>query len=262
MAEQAHRAVAANDASPEAPAGRVLARARHVGKTFTSGALEATVLHDVSLDVRAGEFALLMGPSGSGKTTLLCLLSGLLRPSTGEVELCEVPISRLPEREAAEVRRRSVGFVFQTYNLFPALSALDNVAEVLALKGMPRSQALAVASAALTRVGLARRLAHRPGELSGGERQRVAIARALASEPALIFGDEPTASLDRQTGLEVVELLKKQVNKNCAVLLVTHDPRLLPFADRLIEIDDGRIMRDEVLRGPAGHAGPARDGTS
>jgi putative ABC transport system ATP-binding protein len=224
--------------------GAVLARASHVSKTYQSGALEATVLHDVSLEVRAGEFALLMGPSGSGKTTLLCVLSGLLRPSLGDVELCRVPISRLPDREAAEVRRRSVGFVFQTYNLFPALSAQDNVAEVLALKGMPRPKAREIAAQALARVGLGKRLEHRPGELSGGERQRVAIARAMAGEPALIFGDEPTAALDRHTGLEVVELLKQQVSERCGVLLVTHDPRLVPFADRLIEIDDGRIVGD------------------
>jgi putative ABC transport system ATP-binding protein len=234
-------------AAAEAP---LLARADRVSKTFNSGTLEATVLHEVSLEVRAGEFALLMGPSGSGKTTLLCLLSGLLRPSQGQVELCGVPITQRPEREAAEVRRRSVGFVFQTYNLFPALTALDNVAEVLALKGMPRPQALAVAAAALERVGLARRLDHRPGELSGGERQRVAIARALAGAPTVIFGDEPTAALDRHTGLEVVQLLKQQVGPRCGVLLVTHDPRLVPFADRLIEIDDGRILRDERQAAP------------
>lgn len=223
---------------------RVLAQARAVSKTFSSGTLVATVLHEVSLAVRAGEFALLMGPSGSGKTTLLCLLSGLLRPSAGDIELCGVPISTLPDRAASEVRRRSVGFVFQTYNLFPALTALDNVAEVLTLKGMPRAQALDVAGAALARVGLTHRLRHRPGELSGGERQRVAIARALAGEPALIFGDEPTAALDRHTGLEVVELLKQQVNERCGVLLVTHDTRLVPYADRVIEIDDGRLQAD------------------
>jgi putative ABC transport system ATP-binding protein len=233
---------------PAAP--RVLARARDVSKTYASGTLQATVLHEVSLEIRAGEFALLMGPSGSGKTTLLCVLSGLLRPSAGEVELCDVPISRLADRAAAEVRRNAVGFVFQTYNLFPALSALDNVAEVLALKGMPRARAIAVARAALEEVGLGRRLDHRPGELSGGERQRVAIARAMAGRPSLIFGDEPTAALDRQTGLEVVELLKRQVSGDCGVLLVTHDPRLLPFADRLIEIDDGRILRDQPLHAP------------
>jgi len=232
----------------------VLARAHGVSKTFRSGTIEATVLRDVTLEVRAGEFVLLMGPSGSGKTTLLCVLSGLLRPTGGDVDLCGVPISRLPERAAGEVRRHKVGFVFQSYNLFPALSALDNVAEVLALKGMQREQARSVAGRSLAEVGLASRLDHRPGELSGGERQRVAIARALAGDPSLIFGDEPTAALDRQTGLEVVALLKDQVNERRGVMLVTHDARLLRFADRVVEIDDGRIVRDDAVDRVAGVA--------
>jgi len=222
----------------------ILVRARGLTKTFSPGTIETTVLRSVSLVIRSGELALLMGPSGSGKTTLLCVLSGLLRPSAGEVELCGVPISRLPDRAAAEVRRSNVGFVFQTYNLFPALSALDNVAEVLTLKGMPREQARTMAGEALGRVGLKDRLRHRPGELSGGERQRVAIARALAGNPTLIFGDEPTAALDRHTGMDVVQLIKDQVNERRGVLLVTHDLRLTRFADRVIEIDDGQIVRD------------------
>lgn len=221
-----------------------LIRASGLTKTFSPGAIETTALHGISLVVRSGELALLMGPSGSGKTTLLCVLSGLLRPTAGEVELCGVPISRLPDRAAAEVRRSSVGFVFQTYNLFPALSALDNVAEVLALKGTPREQAHATAREALARVGLGERLRHLPGELSGGERQRVAIARALAGSPALILGDEPTAALDRHTGMDIVQLIKDQVSERCGVLLVTHDMRLTRFADRVIEIDDGQIVRD------------------
>jgi len=232
----------------------VLARAHGVSKTFRSGTIEVTVLRDVTLEVRTGELVLLMGPSGSGKTTLLCVLSGLLRPSMGDVDLCGVPISRLPERAAGEVRRRNVGFVFQTYNLFPALSALDNVAEVLTLKGMARERARFVAEGSLAGVGLGSRLDHRPGELSGGERQRVAIARALAGDPSLIFGDEPTAALDRQTGLEVVALLKDQVNERRGVMLVTHDARLLRFADRVVEIDDGRIVRDDAVDRVAGVA--------
>jgi putative ABC transport system ATP-binding protein len=227
--------------------GAVLVRARGVGKTFRIGTTDNSVLRDIDLELRAGELALLMGPSGSGKSTLLCILSGLLRPSAGDVELCGVPISRLPEREGAEVRRSKVGFVFQTYNLFAALSALDNVAEVLALKGMPRAEAREVASATLARVGLGARLAHRPGELSGGERQRVAIARALAGGPAVIFGDEPTAALDRHTGAEIVSLLRDQVNEQRGVLLVTHDLRLARFADRVIDIDDGRIVGDRLV---------------
>ena len=222
----------------------ILIRGLGLSKSFQPGAIETRVLRGISLVIRSGELALLMGPSGSGKTTLLCVLSGLLRPTAGEVELCGVPISRLPDSAAAEVRRGNVGFVFQTYNLFPALSALDNVAEVLALKGTPREQARAVAGEALGRVGLGDRLRHRPGELSGGERQRVAIARALAGNPALILGDEPTAALDRHTGMDIVQLIKDQVSERCGVLLVTHDMRLTRFADRVIEIDDGQIVSD------------------
>jgi putative ABC transport system ATP-binding protein len=221
-----------------------LVRARGVGKTFGAGAMATKVLDVVSLEVRGGELTLLMGPSGSGKTTLLCILSGLMRPSEGEVELCGVPISRLPAQAAAEVRRHHVGFIFQTYNLFPALNALDNVAEVLALKGTPRPQAQEIARDALVRVGLGDRLHHQPGQLSGGERQRVAIARALAGDPSLIFGDEPTAALDRHTGMDVVGLLKEQVTPRRGVMLVTHDLRLTQFADRVIDIDDGRLVGD------------------
>ncbi len=229
------------DARATAGGRAVLVQARALGRTFRLGPVETAVVSEVSLQLREGELTLLMGPSGSGKTTLLCLLSGLLRPTTGEVELCGVPISRLPERVAAQVRRERVGFIFQTYNLFPALSALDNVAEVLVLKGMPRAGARARAGAALERMGLGARLSHRPRELSGGERQRVAIARALAGEPAIVFGDEPTAALDRNTGLEIVRLLREQVGPGRGVLLVTHDSRLLAHADRVIEIDDGRL---------------------
>ena len=234
---------------------QILVKARNLTKTYQMGHVETAVLREVSLDLNAGELALLMGPSGSGKTTLLCILSGLLRPTSGDVELCGVPITRLPERHAAEVRRGNLGFIFQTYNLFAALTALDNVAEVLQLKGTPRATALQIAADALAEVGLGDRLDHRPGELSGGERQRVAIARALAGNPALVLGDEPTAALDRHTGLDVVALLKQQVNKRRGVLLVTHDARLTQFADRVIEIDDGQIVADGAARALAAHDG-------
>jgi putative ABC transport system ATP-binding protein len=233
----------------------ILVKARGLTKTYWMGHVQTTVLRDVSLELRAGELALLMGPSGSGKTTLLCVLSGMLRPSAGDVELCGVPITRLAEKHAAEVRRENLGFIFQTYNLFPALTALDNVAEVLALKGMPLQAAQQRAAEALTGVGMGDRLHHRPGELSGGERQRVAIARAMAGNPALVLGDEPTAALDRKTGLDVVRLLRDQVNERRGVLLVTHDIRLAQFADRVIEIDDGQIVADGAAHAFSSHDG-------
>jgi putative ABC transport system ATP-binding protein len=223
---------------------QVLVRARGVQKTFASGRLQTPVLHDVSLDLHPGQFTLLMGPSGSGKTTLLSILSGLLRPSAGQVQLCGVDIGSAPDAVSARVRRRHVGFVFQSYHLFPALDALDNVAEVLVLKGMAREQARTSATRILARMGLGARLQHLPSELSGGERQRVAIARALAGDPALIVGDEPTGALDKNTGLAVMDALRQEITPQRGVLIVTHDPRLKQFADRVLEIEDGRIVAD------------------
>ncbi|MCC6664040.1 MAG: ABC transporter ATP-binding protein [Polyangiaceae bacterium] len=229
---------------------RVLVRSEALEKTFGEGELETPVLKGVSVEVAAGELVLLMGPSGSGKTTLISILAGLLRPTAGNVELCGSVISELHEAEVTRVRRRHLGFVFQSYNLFPALTALDNIAEVLKLKGLPAREARERATRALTDVGLGERLHHRPGELSGGQKQRVAIARALAGDPALIMGDEVTAALDTHTALHVLEILRGQVSAERGILLVTHDKRLEQFADRVIEIEDGQISR--VLPGGAG----------
>ena len=229
---------------------RVLVRSEALEKTFGEGELETPVLKGVSVEVAAGELVLLMGPSGSGKTTLISILAGLLRPTAGNVELCGSVISELHEAEVTRVRRRHLGFVFQSYNLFPALTALDNIAEVLKLKGLPAREARERATRALTDVGLGERLHHRPGELSGGQKQRVAFARALAGDPALIMGDEVTAALDTHTALHVLEILRGQVSAERGILLVTHDKRLEQFADRVIEIEDGQISR--VLPGGAG----------
>jgi putative ABC transport system ATP-binding protein len=224
------------------PEDGVLARARGVTKTYGSGALATPVLHGIDLDLRVGELVLLMGPSGSGKTTLLSILAGLLRPTAGDVILCGCAISNLSEAEVARVRRHGVGFVFQAYNLFPALTALDNVAQMLVMKRHPDPRGRA--AEVLQRVGLGHRLGHLPSELSGGQKQRVAIARALAASPPLILGDEITAALDGRTGLEILEILRAEVSPRCGVLLVTHDHRLERFADRVVEIDDGRVFSD------------------
>lgn len=222
---------------------RVLVQCEALHKTFGEGELETPVLKGITAQVAAGELVLLMGPSGSGKTTLISILAGLLRPSRGSVELCGAAISELHEAEVTRVRRRHLGFVFQSYNLFPALTALDNIAEVLKLKGTAPREARERATRALADVGLGDRLHHRPGELSGGQKQRVAIARALAGDPALIMGDEITAALDTQTALHVLEILRRQVSAERGILLVTHDRRLEQFADRVIEIEDGRVSR-------------------
>lgn len=223
----------------------ILVRASGVTKTYGEGALATPVLHGIDLEVRAGELVLLMGPSGSGKTTLISILAGLLRPTSGHVSLCGAPVSEMEERDAARVRREGLGFVFQSYNLFPALTALENVEEVLRMKGIRGARARA--EQALVRVGLAERLHHRPGELSGGQKQRVAIARALATEPRLIIGDEVTAALDGATALQVIQTLRSWVGPSTAVLLVTHDHRLERFADRAIELEDGKVLADRRI---------------
>jgi putative ABC transport system ATP-binding protein len=214
-----------------------------VSKTFGEGALATHVLREVSLDVRAGELVLLMGPSGSGKTTLVSILAGLMRPTSGGVVLAGEPIAELGEAARAKIRRDRVGFVFQTYNLFPALSAEDNVAVAFQLRGgRSRAACREAARVALAAVGLAERAAYKPGELSSGQKQRVAIARALAGDPAVVIGDEPTAALDTESAMSVMELLRARVTPTSAMLLVTHDHRLERFADRVIAIEDGVVM--------------------
>lgn len=230
-----------------------LVATRDVRKTYGQGELATRVLDGIDVRVSAGELVLLMGPSGSGKTTLLSILAGLLRPSSGTVELCGDVITSMNEAAVTRVRRQRLGFVFQSYNLFPALTALENVAEVLAMKGLAPKLAREKAAAALDTVGLGDRLHHLPSELSGGQKQRVAIARALAGAPSLILGDEITAALDTQTGLNVMRILREQVGPERGVLLVTHDHRLSRFADRVIEIEDGRISR--VTFGGGGASG-------
>lgn len=233
---------------PPAPVpGRVLVRALGVQKIYGQGPLATTALAEVAVEVRAGELTLLMGPSGSGKTTLISILAGLMRPSAGSVELCGACITDLDEARVAAVRRRHLGFVFQTYNLFPALTALDNVATVLRMKGLSAARAAAQARATLGHVGLGDRLHHRPGELSGGQKQRVAIARALAGDPALVIGDEVTAALDGATGMRVIAILREHVRPDTGVLLVTHDHRLEVFADRILAMEDGRIVAERRI---------------
>lgn len=221
--------------------------AADVHKTFGKGALATHVLHGVSFELPPGELTLLMGPSGSGKTTFISILAGVLRPTVGTVTLCGRPISELSEGEVARVRRQHVGFIFQTDHLFPALTAKDNVAEVLRMKGWPLLEARTLAQAALEKVGLEHRLGYLPASLSGGQRQRVAIARALASSPHVIIGDEVTAALDFATATSVMSLLRASITPHTSALIVTHDRRLDRFADRVVEMEDGRIVSDSRL---------------
>ena len=222
-----------------------LCRASAVSKTFGTGEQTSEVLHAIDLEIWPGELTLLMGPSGSGKTTLVSILAGLLWPTGGQVELCGRVLPCFDEVSAAALRRSHVGFIFQTYNLFPGMSALANVALGYRLRGASRATALRSAQAALGSVGLAARTQQLPGELSAGQKQRVAIARALAGDPRLVIGDEPTAALDTTSAMSVISLLRERVTDDSGVLVVTHDTRLQQFAHRTVHMEDGRIVHDE-----------------
>lgn len=228
-------------ALPATAEATVLA-AHGVSKSFREGREEVPVLHAVDFAVRRGEIVALEGPSGSGKTTLLSILGCILTPSAGEVEVAgeRVDAGR-PERLAA-IRKRSIGFVFQQYNLFPALTALDNVAYAATIKGADRRRAREEAAELLEAVGLEDRRHFLPRDLSGGQKQRVAIARALAGDPPILLADEPTANLDTVVGRQILELFHGLARRERrALVIVTHDPNVRPFVDRVVAIRDGRV---------------------
>lgn len=211
-------------------------------KCLGKGAGEVRALNGVNLALRGGELTLLMGPSGSGKTTLLSVLGCLMTPTEGSVRVHGQLASGARPAELARLRRDHIGFIFQSYRLFPTLNAIDNVRLVLDVRGERAAPALAKAREALLAVGLSHKENAFPSELSGGEQQRVAIARAIVGDQSAILADEPTGALDSENGLAVMTILA-QIAKDPArgVLVVTHDPRILPFADRIIHIEDGRI---------------------
>ena len=219
--------------------------ARGLTKRFKSGRGYVEVLRGVDFDAQHGEVTMVMGPSGSGKSTLIAALSGLLKPDEGEVMALGQDLwSRRPGR-IDRFRLDHCGFVFQGFNLFPALTALQQVTTVLKYKGVAKRLAREMAMDSLAEVGLEPRAHQRPSALSGGEKQRVAIARALAKRPKLLFADEPTSSLDGENGQIVTQLLQRAAKEHgAAVICVTHDPRLEAFADRIVHLEDGRILDD------------------
>jgi putative ABC transport system ATP-binding protein len=222
-------------------------QARHVRKTFVSGRIESTVLHDLTLDVHASELTLISGPSGCGKSTLLAILSGLQPPDGGSVRALGHELSGMSMHDLEHFRLQHTGFVFQGFNLFPALSALEQVELPLTYMGLGKGMARKRAIDSLEEVGLGPRMALRPAELSGGEKQRVAIARALAKQPELLFADEPTSALDAANGQIVIDILHRIArNHGTTVLCVSHDPRLVGHADRVLAMEDGRILSDHV----------------
>jgi putative ABC transport system ATP-binding protein len=211
-------------------------------KTYRLGSQTVTALAEVSLSVRAGEFMAVAGPSGSGKTTLPNLVGCLDTPSSGEIAIDGEPVTRLSASRRADLRARKLGFVFQTFNLIPVLTAWENVEYPLLIHRRPGDVGARVRRA-LEQVGLGERARHRPPELSGGQQQRVAIARALVTEPALVLADEPTANLDSATGREIVDLMHR-LNRERGTTFVfsTHDPRIMAAADRVVHISDGRVQ--------------------
>jgi putative ABC transport system ATP-binding protein len=218
-----------------------------VRKSFGMGEHEVEVLRGVDLEVGFGEMSLLVGPSGCGKTTLLSVIAGLLDASSGKLEVLGQDLSELRNGRSVVFRRRNLGFVFQQYNLLPALTAAENAAVPLLAAGAKRKPSVEKARDLLNQLGMEKRANALPRELSGGQQQRVALARALIHEPRLLVCDEPTSALDAETGHAVMELLRTvAVRTDRAVIVVTHDSRVFDFADRIAYMDDGRIVRTEV----------------
>jgi len=220
--------------------GRAIAL-RGVHKVYDTGLVEVHALRDVSLDVEAGEYVAITGPSGSGKTTMMEILGCLSRPTSGSYRLAGRDVASLGDDALARIRREEIGFVFQSFNLLPRLSALENCELPLLYRGVGRGERQRRARVALDRVGLGARGSHKPAELSGGERQRVAIARALINEPSLVLADEPTGNLDSRTGDEILRLLHAVHADGNTLIVVTHDARIAGQAARRVAIRDGRI---------------------
>jgi len=226
-----------------APAKTTAIVCRGVTKDFGVGDALVRALRGVDLDVYSGELTLLVGPSGCGKTTLLSVVCGILDATAGDIEVLDYDLHQLTGRQLVDFRRKNVGFVFQQFNLLPALNAAENVCVPLLLQGVPRRKAIERANEMLERVGLADRAKAPPSNLSGGQQQRVAIARALIHEPRLLVCDEPTSALDARTGHTIMELLREVAcGSDRAVVVVTHDPRVYEFGDRIASMEDGRVV--------------------
>ena len=221
---------------------------RDLTRSYVMGAETVNALRGVSLEIRRNEYVAIMGPSGSGKSTLMNLIGCLDTPSTGEYWLNGQEVSRMPDDALARVRNREIGFVFQTFNLLPRASALQNVELPLVYAGVPARERRDRSRAALTRVGLGDRMGHRPNELSGGQRQRVAIARALVNDPAILLADEPTGNLDSTTSEEIMRVFETLHAQGQTVIMVTHEPDIAAHAARVIVLRDGRVASDTTTQ--------------
>ena len=231
------------EVAPESVARRAapVIEMRGIGKVYKSGRLEVDALREVDLEVRTGDFLAIVGPSGSGKSTLMNLLGCLDRPTSGTYRLTGENVAELDDDALARLRNRTIGFVFQSFNLLPRTTALENVAMPLLYAGVSRGERTARAREALDRLGLADRMDHQPSELSGGQQQRVAIARALVTKPAILLADEPTGNLDSQSGADVLALLHELNATGTTVVLITHDGDVAVAAKRSVHVKDGRV---------------------
>jgi len=220
-----------------------VARLTDVVKTYDDDGLKVTAVNGISLDIPRRRFAMIVGPSGSGKTTLLNLIGCIDMPTAGHIEVCGEAVARLGDDALTDFRARNIAFVFQNFNLYPVLSAFENVEYPLLLLGMPPAERRRRTMAMLDAVGLAEQHRHRPNQLSGGQKQRVAIARALVKEPQLVLADEPTANLDSETGAAVIELMRRvQREREASFIFSTHDPQLMSHAEDIFAVRDGRLV--------------------
>lgn len=222
-------------------------RVKNLRKEYRLEDDTVVALKRINLEIKQGEICCIFGTSGSGKSTLLNQLAGLEKPTFGDVYIRGVPITRLSERELAAFRQKHIGFVFQSYNLLPFMTAIENVAMPLMFRGESKRKRTKKAVAILKKVGLANRLKHYPRQMSGGQQQRVGIARAFVAKPDVVFADEPTGNLDSKTTIEVMEMIKSFARRfNQTIVLVTHDPEMAQYADRIITLVDGRIVKETI----------------
>ena len=225
--------------------GQPIIRVRHLRKEYPTGDESVVVLKDINLDIYRGELMCIFGTSGSGKSTLLNQLAGLEKPTAGEIYIGGVPVTRLKEEALATFRQQHIGFVFQSYNLLPFMTAEENVVMPLLFRGMPKEKRLRIARQMLDRVGLENRGSHYPGQMSGGQQQRVGIARAFITRPDVVFADEPTGNLDSKTTVEVMDMIKDFARRyRQTIIMVSHDRDMANYADRIITLVDGDIVSD------------------
>jgi len=228
---------------------KIAVHSRNIIKTYGSGASEVFALRGVNLDVYEGELLMLVGPSGCGKTTFISIVTALLTADSGECDVLGKDLNTLSSGQKVQLRAKSIGFVFQAFNLLPALTAQENVAVPLLIQGANRKVAIQEAKSVLDSVGLGTRVGALPSELSGGQQQRVAIARALVHHPKLIVCDEPTSSLDHESGQMIMKLLRRIADEaNTTLIVVTHDNRIYEFGDRMAHMDDGKIIHIETIK--------------